>query len=259
MAEREMPHPNLEPKIRQDQKPSLRPAEALAKGGFERQARSPLDEVRYQFVTKVWANNVHMSRTGGISRKVLERQNDIIKRCILEGESEENVGQGYERDIHWVNRELREGLGRFWSNSPEDVRMMIAREIILPTRTRVVKERTQNQDRDIISKLTNPNSDKEQLRKIKPKIGGRFYSRHKGLFMRLPKLIKNSGLLRTTPASFAVEVLEQEGGVVVFSYHGGKKIDGSVKTCHFVLIHDVKFSVDTLTSSEKLEDYQDSY
>lgn len=225
--------------------------------GFEGQARSPLDEARFKFVVETKDKGVHLIRPQGVSRKVFDRQIDIVKRRILERESKESVGQGYGKPINWVDIELREGLDRLWSYSPEQLRTEIPRETILPRRSQSYRLKREKGEEDLASQLQREDLNKEQLREIKPKIGERFYSRHKELFMRIPKIIKKSGLLPATPADLAAAVLEKEGGVVVFSYHEKKRY-GRVKTCHLVLIHDVKDSVDILESSEVFKDYRDA-
>lgn len=255
MVERRIPQFNLEPKSQQGQKPKLRPAQR----DFEQEARSPLDEARFKFLVEAMDKKVHLIKPQGVSKKVFHRQFDIVERLILGRESKESVGQGYGKPINWVDIELRQGLDRLWSYSPEQLRTEIPRETILPSKSKSNRLKREAGEEDLASQLQREDLNKEQLWEIKPKIGERFYRGHKELFMRLRKLIKKSGLLPTTPADLVAAVLEQEGGVVVFSYHGKKEDKRGVKTCYLVLIHDVDPSVDTLKSSERLKDYQGGY
>lgn len=196
-----------------------------------------------------------MSRTGGISRKVLERQNDIAKRCILDHESAESVSETYGRSPRWVEGQLDQALKRFLLNSPKDVGRRIPGETVLPSRAEINRLKREAGEEHLASQLQREDLNKEQLREIKPKIGRSFYSRHKRLFIRLPDLIKKSGLPPTTPADLAAVELEQDG-IAVFSYHERNERDERASVRYLVLMHDVDPSVDTLKSSEVLKEYQ---
>jgi len=238
--ERTLPLASLDFQNRQDQPPE-----------------SSFLQARRQFLKEAMDEGVFANKPEGMTRKVWKRWKDIAV-SIAGGESSEEVARRYGKPDVWMNAQLGKVTGWFWDNSPEHLRRRIPKETILPTPAQIVKERKRRQDETIASQLSDPYLTKEQLRAIKPKVGEAFYRRHKELFMRMPKLIKESGLLPTTPADLAAEVLEEEGGVAVFSYRD-KQRDGRVKVCHLVLVPDVNDSKEILRISDKLKDYRDTY
>lgn len=222
MVERELPQP---------------PPDRL---GFEGQARSPLDEARYQFVTTVWANNVHLIKLKGLTQKVFDRQNGIVYRCILNGESEEDVAQEYKKDINWVDRALREGLKRLRDFSPEELRGKFSEEMLFMTRDEKAREaRRSKKGNDLASQLGDPNLSKVQLKELVPKVGRKFFESNRHLFDRLESLLSEADqdLLTSGDLSPIAEELERDGGIVLFSFSTKAEVEG--KKVHFlVLKHD---------------------
>lgn len=235
MVEGRIPQFNLEPESQKGQNP-LSPADRLV---FERQANPSIDEARFLFVTMVIDREVHLIRRPGISKKVFNRQFDIVKRCILERKSKESVGQEYGgRHINWVNRELREGLINLWNNSPEAVRREFPRESIFVPSYKNTREKRMEREHDLVSKLSDPNLSKEQLKELLPRFNRSVYERNRHLFYRLERLMQEAGhpLIPSIEPSLIARKLEQECGIVVFSFSTREK--GEVKNSFLVLKHD---------------------
>lgn len=104
--------------------------------------------------------------------------------------------------------------------------------------------------------LRDPESTKEQLKQVKQTFTRDFYMINADLFTGVRKVLNKEGFSRKTPVDLAVEVLEDEGGVVVFSYQTGKKTDSERKTYHLILKQDIEDSLLILGTSDKLKDYQ---
>lgn len=215
--------------------------------GLDGQERSPLDEARYKFVRKAWVNNVHMSRTGGISRKVRERQNDIAGRYILNQESAESIAETYERPSSWVKTQLEQGLKRLYDNAPEELRREFAKETLFKTRYQKARETRREKRGTLRSILADPGLSKEQLKELVPRVSGKFYLRNRDLFDPLEEVVREAGCVLPPSgnlSSFA-EKLDREGGVVVFSFPTRDE-RGEVKANYLVLRDDYDASVETL-------------
>jgi len=211
--------------------------------GFEQQARSPLDEARYRFVTTVWANKVHMIRTVGTSKKVLERQNDIAKRRVLDLESVESVSETYGKSPGWVEAQLDQALKRLLNNSPEELRIKYPQETLFKTSKEKARETLSKQKGETVaSQLDDPNLSKEELKKLVPSVNRQFYDKNRRLFYRLESLLSEAD--RDLPASGDLSAiagkLKQDGGVVLFSF--STKAEVKDAKVHFLTLkHDREY------------------
>ena len=193
---------------------------------------------------------VHLIKLKWLTQKVFDRQNCIVDRCILKGESEEDVAQEYGKDINWVDRALRGGLKRLWDFSPEELRRKFPEEMLFMTRDEKAREaRRSKKGNDLASQLGDPDLSKDELKKLVPRVNRQFYNRHRHLFYRLEDLLLEAD--RDLPASGGLSAiagkLEQDSGVVLFSFF--TEAEGEDEKVDFlVLKHDRVTVLDDLSN-----------
>ena len=197
------------------------------------------EEARLAFVSEAVDRNLHLIRQKGLTKKVFDRQNDILDRCIKNGASKEDVAQEYKKDINWVDRELRGGLKRLWDFSPEELRRKFSEKTLFKKSKGKARETISQQKGTLASQLGDPNLSKEELKHLVPKVGRKFFESNRYLFDRLESLLSEADqdLPTSGDLSSIAGKLERDGGVVLFSFPTKAEVEGE-KVHFLVLKHD---------------------
>lgn len=241
-------------KITDGQKPSVSSSEVQTRllGEPNGQAKPSFEENQYRFYTIVRQQGIHLNSPPKISKRVLERRNDILKRKIEEGEDFESIARAYGRFQPWVKIQFRLGLNMLWDKSPEEVQMEFPRETLIPNSVDGLRQAIKEKEDNLVAQLQRDDLNKEELQALMAKVGPKFYKRHQDLFVTVFQLARDTGFkLRSERAKhwpfiakLLVGVLETEGVVV-------GRCNGAIP---IVSKQDYKDSMDILATSKEVEE-----